>query len=409
LSILTASLARVSYLVAGFASSLCILAALAFPHSAHAGTSVSSVPTNLSGSAEKMISYRHQERMWQTPDGSLHLVLNRGTPKPGLVLYSSYDRGTTWALKLTFSNTNRESTADGVLQGSILALAYGTADDGIAFAQLSYDSTRREWLVNRSEMAYFASPVQALNPTIAIDDLGVVWCGFAAIDRATEVINLRLIYRPSDGTWANTGLILGPTNNISKERSIRMVRVPGGMGLIYRVRQSTYWATRDNFARYDTLSTPVLINEGPPQRPTSDTYASHFSVIADDSGYLHLVIADDGNAMYLRHTIGHGIWTAARKVNGAAKLSYLQIGMANGQVAVVLSASRGAGAVLLSSDGGESFQEQFNLLLPPETDGVSYKTGRVESAGRSNGQLVVLQQYEDHRQQRLMVYNVPVP
>src|ERR1700750_2260659 len=45
-------------------------------------------PTDLTSSSELMISYRHQEHMWQTPDGALHLVVNRGTlrPNPGLVL-----------------------------------------------------------------------------------------------------------------------------------------------------------------------------------------------------------------------------------------------------------------------------------------------------------------------------------
>ena len=47
--------------------------------------------------------------------------------------------------------------------------------------------------------------------------------------------------------------------------------------------------------------------------------------------------------------------------------------------------------------------------MPPDSDGISYKTGRVETAGRSVGTLAVLQQYEDQKQQRLMVYKVPVP
>ena len=113
--------------------------------------------------------------------------------------------------------------------------------------------------------------------------------------------------------------------------------------------------------------------------------------------------------MYLRYSINDAIWTTARKINGRGKLSYLQIGIANGQVAVALSAARGAGSVWLSQDSGATFREQFDLALPPDSDGISYKTGRVETAGRSVGTLAVLQQYEDQKQQRLMVYKVPVP
>ena len=53
---------------------------------------VLSHPTDLTSYAELMISYRHQEQLWQTPDGALHLLANRGTSRanPGLVLLSSY-------------------------------------------------------------------------------------------------------------------------------------------------------------------------------------------------------------------------------------------------------------------------------------------------------------------------------
>ncbi|RAM52645.1 MAG: hypothetical protein C6Y22_04835 [Hapalosiphonaceae cyanobacterium JJU2] len=34
--------------------------------------------TNLQSSSERMISYRHQERMWLTEDGGMHLIINEG-------------------------------------------------------------------------------------------------------------------------------------------------------------------------------------------------------------------------------------------------------------------------------------------------------------------------------------------
>jgi hypothetical protein len=137
--------------------------------------------------------------------------------------------------------------------------------------------------------------------------------------------------------------------------------------------------------------------------------AAHFSVVADDGGHLHLAIADSGDALYLRYSFADGTWTLARKINNDGSLSYLQIGLANGQVELSLSSSRGAGAVYLSDDYGDTFNQAFTLLLPPPASGVSYATGRVETPTRSNGVLAVLQQYEDQRLQRLMVYKVPVP
>jgi hypothetical protein len=285
---------------------------------------------------------------------------------------------------------------------------YATKDGGVSFSQLSYDSTLRTWQSNRTEIAFYSSQFEADIPTVAIDDLGIAWCGFWVADRATGETNLRVVYRPGDGIWLDPGLIVGPTDT-SKERSVRMIRLPGAIGVIYRIGQVTYWATRDNAAPYGALSTPIAIYEGPVQKSISDPYASHFSVIADDAGYVHLVVADDGDAMYLRYSIQQGVWTTARKINGRNRLSYLQIGIANGQLALSLSAARGAGSVWLSQDGGDTFLEQFSLTLPSDSDGISYKTGRVETAGRSTGALAVLQQYEDNKVQRLMVYKVPVP
>jgi hypothetical protein len=393
------------------ARSLCVALAIAGAAAAAAAPPVTPVSTTLSGNSELMISYRHQERMWQTPDGALHLVINRGTSQPnsGLVLNSSYDGGTTWLAQLRLPNSNRSSTADGALQGSLLALVYGMGNGGISYLQLSYDSASRRWQTVRTETAYSSSQLNAENPTVAIDDLGTVWCGFSVIDRLTNDTHLRLIYRPSDGVWIDTGRTLGPVDHESKERSARMVRVPGGMGVIFRVRQETFWAMRYDSDSYEQLSAPLKILEGPPQRQINDPYSSHFSAIADEAGYLHLLVADDGNAMYLRYSIGDDAWTLPKKLNGRSKVSYLQIGLANGQVMAAFSAARGPGSVLLSQDSGVTFIEAFGLTLPGDSEGISYKTGRVEAPGRSVGVLPVLQQYEDHGQQRLMVYKVPVP
>ena len=368
-------------------------------------------PTDVSGNAELMISYRHQEHLWQTPDGALHLLANRGSsrPNPGLVLLSSYDGGVSWLVKSAFARTNRASTGDGQLDGTTLSVVFTNADSAIVFAQMSYDSALQSWTVNRTESVYRESGMEAENPTLAFDDAGSAWCSFAVSDSSTNDIELRWFYRPTEGTWADTGVVVGPTDNRSKERSGRPIKVAGGMGLIYRVNKTTYWTTRPNGAAPDVLAAPQVIHVGTARAARSDPYASHFSVVADDGGHLHLAIADDGAAMYLRYSMLEGTWTVPRRINGAESLSYLQIGLANGQVQLSLSASRGAGAVYLSNDYGDTFTQAFALQLPGPSDGVNYRTGRVETATRSSGPLAVLQQYEDGRLQRLMLYSVPVP
>src|SRR5205814_7652028 len=83
---------------------------------------VRAAETDLRSDTERMISYRHQEHMWQTADGALHLVFNRGSlqPNPGLALYSSFDGGATWSFMQSFGNTDDKSTADGQLRGDEL-------------------------------------------------------------------------------------------------------------------------------------------------------------------------------------------------------------------------------------------------------------------------------------------------
>lgn len=397
--------ARLLRVAAGLLAALFLAAAHAQP------VPVTAQPTDLTSSAELMISYRHQEHMWQTPDGALHLLVNRGTtrPNPGLALFSSNDGGVTWVAKLALSRTNRNSTADGQLEGTTLSVVYGDVDDGVVFAQMSYDSVTRVWTLNRTESVYRAGAMAARNPTLAWDDTGVAWCSFAGVYTATDDIELRWIRRPTEGTWVDTGAIVGPTDNQSKERSARPIRIPGGMGLIYRVNKTTYWTSRPNGAAPGVLAEPRVIHVGTARAARSDPYASHFGVVADDGGHLQLAIADDGAAIYLRYSTLDDSWTAPRQINGGDTLSYLQIGLSNGQVQISLSASRGSGAVYLSNDYGDTFTQAFALRLPPASDGVSYKTGRVETATRSRGPLAVMQQYEDQNVQRLMVYSVPVP
>ena len=397
-----ASLFRI---VAGLSAAALVAIARAQP------VPVLSQPTDITSNAELMISYRHQEHMWQTPDGALHLLASRGSsrPNPSLVLLSSYDGGVTWLAKVAFARTNRNSTADGQLDGTTLSVVYGNAEGAVVFAQMSYDSPTQTWTVHRTESVYRASGMDAENPTLAFDDAGVAWCSFAVTYESSNDIELRWIYRPTEGTWVDTGVVVGPTDSRSRERSGRPIKIPGGMGLIYRVNKTTYWTTRPDGAAPDVLAAPQIIHVGTARAARSDPYASHFSVVADDGGHLHLAIADDGAAMYLRYSMPDGSWTVPRRINDQDLLSYLQIGLSNGEVELSLSAARGSGAVYLSNDYGETFTLAFSLRLPPASDGVSYKTGRVETATRSNGPLAVMQQYEDQNVQRLMVYSVPVP
>lgn len=402
-----ASRAEAACLGAALVSVLSLLPSQALP-----AARVYPVPTDLSSDAERMISYRHQERMWQTADGALHLVVNRGNlqPTPGLGLHSSFDGGASWQLMQAFGNTNSSSTADGELIGGELSLVFAAANDSVVFAQLAYDIDSRTWALSRSETAFALQGLEATNPTLAIDDTGTVWCSFVGREKRSKNINLRLVSRASGGNaWADTGLIFGPTDNESKERSARPIRVPNGMGMVYRVRQTTYWATRSNGAPQNDPWNIAILHEGAPAKPLADPYASHFSVTTDDQFNIHLILVNYPNAFYFRLLNGTLAWSPPLQVDGRGKSGYVQISFANGRLAIGLSANSGSGSILVSADLGATFLRAYDLVVPSATSGISYKTPRLEAPSRFDGSLPLLQQYEDNGVQRLMLYTVPGP
>lgn len=339
--------------------------------------------------------------------------MNGGTQRtyPGLGLYSSFDGGRNWHLILQFANTDKKSTADGELQGNTLSIVFMDKAGSIRFSQLEYDSGQRTWLLITSENAFAASDTEAINPTLAIDATGAWWCAFVGRDLVTGNYNIRLIRRDAlAAEWSDTGQVFGPTDSESKERSARLLRIPNGVGMVLRIREFTYWATRLDGAPADSPWTVTTVYQGTiPQRSSSDTWASHFGVIADDAYNLHLVLVDDRSVFYFRLLNGAPAWSTGRKMHGRRNPGYVQIGIANGQIVVAISSSRDAGELFTSSDTGATFLRAHELLVPTATPEVSYKTARIEMPSRSTGRLAVLQQYEDSRLQRLMLYDVSAP
>ena len=373
---------------------------------------VRAAETDLRSDTERMISYRHQEHMWQTADGALHLVFNRGSlqPNPGLALYSSFDGGATWSFMQSFGNTDDKSTADGQLRGDELALVHATADGSIMYAELHYDAELRQWSLVRSETAYSSAQWGGLNPALDVDAVGTVWCAFVARNRETNDTNIRVVDRVGGGTlWTDPGLVFGPTDHRSIERSARPLRTANGIGMIFTVREMTYWASRVDGLPDNSAWNTVTVFTGTPEQSFKDPYASHFSLVADAQNALHLTIVDSYDILYLRSPDGGTSWTAPVRLDDDRKAVYSQIGLANGKLAVAFSAQRGRGVLTVSADQGGSFSPADELALPPASPGVSYGTARVEMPTRSTGALSVLQQYEDNGVQRLMLFRLPSP
>lgn len=388
-----------------------IAAALAHvPASAQGVPKIQAVFTNLSSTSDRIVSYRHQEHLWQTGDGALHLVLNRGTlaPGAGLSLWSSHDGGSNWQFQVAFADTDDESVSDGQLVGDELSLVIQTGPDNLQYERLAYDGVNRSWTSVGSEMAYASAQFMAINPGIGQDANGNTWVVFVARDRATNDVNIRLLVRPAGASWVDTGLVFGPTDHRSIERSARLVAVNGAMGLLFTVREMTYWAERPNGADLGAPWQQTTVFAGTPQFRTTDPYASHFGAVVDAAGRLHMTNIDDNNVQYFRRDPAGGAWSGPVLLS-SKKSAYSQIGLVNGRPWIAWSAQRGFGNSVASADGGTTWATTATLVLPADAPGVSYGQARVEMPTQSGGPAVVLQQYSDNGVFRLMLFRVPAP
>jgi len=364
--------------------------------------------------ADRMIAYRHGERMWQTSDGGTHLMVNQGSVAPAetsLQLYSSYDGGRTWSGGTWFNGTDEFSTGDGALAGNVLDIVYSSVGGQIAYAQLSYNPGSRTWTTITTETVFADPGAVAVNPAMAIDKQGGRWCAFVTTDSATTATSIRLASRIVGATaWSDTGVVFGPTQFGAGpiERSARPVAIAGGVGMVYTVSDEMFWATRSDDQPVSAPWTNQILMVGAVP-PDSDPYASHFSIAADSNKNLHLAVVDNGALYYLRYNGKTRVWAAPRALTQDIRAAYPQVTVSGDTVALLVN-TQSFGGVLQSTNAGGSFT--FSHLLthaaPPAGSGLNYGNPRFESPGTSTSPMPVLQQYVDGTTQRLLFFPVPL-
>jgi hypothetical protein len=359
-----------------------------------------------------MISFRHAEHMWQTSDGAIHVLINRGTlvqAGTSLQLFSSFDAGQSWVATSWLDNTNKYSTADGVLAGNWLRLAYASADGSILFSVLRYDSSLKTWSLVKTETVFASNDSTAINPAIAIDDLGTIWCALVNRGNVSSDFNIKLIRRAAGvAAWEDTGLIFGPTDNVSVERSARPVVISNGVGMIYTVHEKIFWAYRLNdWPTTEPWIEQTLFTGAPPY--DTDPFASHFSVVADANRNLHMATVDHGRLLYFRFVNRTQTWNPVKALTNDIQAGYPQVSIAQGKLAIFVNALTFA-KVLQSTNSGTTFT-YTNLLThdpAPEGSALSYQNPRLETPGYSFDPIPVFQQYVDGTTQGLMFFQVPV-
>jgi hypothetical protein len=380
--------------------------------------SIGSTATSMTSTTKRMVSYRNQQHSWQTSDGAIHIMINRGTVPTGdsLTLYSSFDLGATWTQMFTLANSNGFSTSDGMLlqntaNGTVLQIVYGTEPTTgyIMYAAATYDGVAQSWTLSTTQTAFAAPGYVGSTPAFSLDSDGNLWCEFTAENRRTQQYQIQMLYQAANTTtWTNTGMVFGVTDS-STQHAGRPVPLSNGVGMVYQVDQSMYWAYRLSGW---TISTPWVTSDLydglPPQ--SSDPFDTHFSVIADPADNLFLGFSGNSQLQYMKYTSATSTWTLPQPLTSAsATATYMQVTIAGGNVMLLVNYKTSI-EVFQSTDNGNTFNLTQALVHTPPPPGstLDYSNPRVESPSYALSPVPVWQQFFDGPTQMLMFFPVPV-
>lgn len=388
-------------------SAMLIVLGIATARPAAGATILTPNATPFSSTADRMISYRQEEHSWQTPDGAFHLMINRGD-QPGddaLQLYTTVDGGANWVAGPSLGATNQYSTQDGMLRGNTLAVVYSTDTRAVEFRPFSWDPVSATWSGSDPQTIFAADGQQAINPGIARDDNGNLWVPLVIMDLATSDNSIHMMVRLfGSSEWTDTGLVFGAVDGPDVERSARPIAIPGGMGMVYTVHNQMFWASRDNLAPPTASWTTQLLYTYTGTH--TDPFSSHFSVVSDSRGNVHLALVDGGRLLYLRYNAADQTWKQ-RWLTNDVNAGYPQVAMVDNTLVIAVNNESDAG-VFTSSDLGKTFTYSYALKHGAAAQGVSYRYPRLETPAIASGSTLLFQQYTENGVDRLLQYLLPI-
>lgn len=366
--------------------------------------------TDIRSTSEGMISFRQQEHMWVTSDGALHVVVKaQGTDQTQQFLFSSYDDGATWQESLSLPDTDGRSTADGLLLDDTLLIAYSTADDGIAQAQLTYNPIEQQWQLVESHLVYHNSDLIASIPTLTVDNQGHLLSAFVTADEANQDYVLEVYYSLDTGeNWQPLMTAIAPVNE-TERLSAKLVTLDDGVGMLYAQEDTLTWAYRaDGSPANAPWEQTVILNYSDPL--PRDSRGSHFSVVVDDLGNIHVATNDDRNLVYIRFNAQTQTWEAPRALTEPRSATYMQLSLGEDNRLFAIYDVGGYVEVLESQDSGNTFELINSLLYDPAEDFDRLGNTRIETPTYIGDTLPVLRQVSDAADisQALVYYGLDV-
>lgn len=346
-----------------------------------------------------IISNRHQEHMWVTPDGGVHvLIAGSEESSKGLRIFSSYDNGTSWVEMLAVSATEPRPKADGFLDNDVLNIVYVNADGELILVQLLYDEFTMQWLWQGSHTIFSRNENFSPNrSTVAVDTEGMPWVATTEFNERTEESTIKVGYLDEFSQPQDSGKRLG-TRNTGQKKSARVLSLSNGVVVVYTDTPDMFsfsytlnWAYRLNSWPNDVWADGFMYQYSAADG-LSDRYGAHFSAAVDSKDNVHVVTRSDDKVIYFRIS-DYTLVDPIPKILGNGN-PYTQVSIADDDAVYVSFADTAKGFsdivwLLKSTNGGEDFELSSSLIYRPKKD---LGKARIEVPAHVDSSLPVLRQ-----------------
>jgi hypothetical protein len=365
----------------------------------HAATEIAGSQTNLAGSTEGIISHRFQKHSWITPDGRFHVMINTGSTEDALQLSSSSD-GFAWDLQSAIPDTDRSSHPDGSLYGNRLYIAYPTRTKQVTLSVYDYQPGENSWVFVERIPIPGDQRTSYERPSVARDALGRIWISAIGVKGNVKTVCLYVIESAKPPRRVNRRFGL---SNRYHQRSARLLQFPGGVMMVFSddPAKDNQEYTLNFTQRLDTQPLGAAWTPGRQilhYHNEPDDNGAHFSCAVDSLGAVHIVTRSHQTMYYLKLANGKLAAGTPRDLKLAGPQQYPQAALSESDTVHLFCPVEQNGReivhLLSSSDGGESFQNDHDLIFRP---GERLGDRRLEAPSNFSETLPILMLYEPYR------------
>ncbi|WP_292949873.1 MULTISPECIES: hypothetical protein [unclassified Neptuniibacter] len=361
---------------------------------AHAASIIEGL-TTITGTAERMISYRHQERFVFTDDGSQHLLVNLGNRDSenqaalALMVKESGDLG--WKETIDLECSDHESTADLLIHDNYLHIVHSCGKE-LWYSRLTYDPHLFTWW-NLKKRRIFKSFTQTPSaPTLAVDNDQTFHVAFTLTGRTNKVQLTGLSSEKPLRSWDDAGV--WGSKNRRPAKAGRLLNLDTGIALIYTdVSSGDDSQSTLNFTRATSggnWTVPVVLEATP--AGFHDPYGSHYSASVDEQGNIHLIWPVDKHLKYYRYDATTEQWNSSFVLENPHNAVYSQVSLhTDGRVFLIFNIGEQL-QVIESDDYGLTYTSTVILIHPLLGEGYDWAQPRVETPAIFSDRLPVLQQ-----------------